>query len=135
MPNISKSFGIEIVQQRHNDAVNLKKQLSKSFPTITEKIELKCNDISTINLGELTNNSSNCLIWISNLCFGLELANKIFEQILEQMEIGTIIICSKKPEENNIKTNKIFKLVKNLEIPMSWNKSSNVYIYQIALTN
>lgn len=138
IPNIIKSYGIEIVEKRHNDALELKEKLSKNYPLITKKIDFKCIDISNINLGELTNNSNDNLIWISNLCFGLELSNKIFTQILNQMEIGTIIACSKKPFENNQDnkiSNKNLKLIKELKIPMSWTKLSNVYVYQIILAN
>lgn len=134
IPNVIKSYGIEIVQSRYNDAVKLKDQLFKSFPTIAEKIELKCADISKINLRDLTNNSSDCLIWISNLCFDQELSNKIFGQILDQTEIGTMISCSKKPFEKNLKSNnKYYKFIKELEIKMSWTDNSKVFIYQVSI--
>lgn len=136
--NILKSIGIEIVKQRYDDSVNLKNKLTEKYPNITKKIEFICDDVSIINLKQIVNNSSDTLIWISNLCFGQELSDKIFSQILDQMEIGCIIICSKKPFKNNQeikKNNKIFNYINKFSILMSWTKSSNVLIYQISLEN
>lgn len=134
IPNIIKSIGIEIVEQRYKDSLNLKNKLS-NYPDITKKIELICDDVSKINLNNLVNlNSSDTLIWISNLCFGQELSDKIFTQILNQMDIGCIIICSRKPfidKDNHSVNNKYLNLLDELKIPMSWTNLSNVFVFQI----
>ena len=144
LPNIKKSIGIEIVSQRHLDGIELVSNLSKSFPTITEKILLLEGSFEQYNLGELVSHSPNVLVWISNLCFGEELSDMIFAQILEQLERKTIICCSKKPSniisdytlnndisKNDEHTKKIF-LREIIQIQMSWwNNLSDVYVCEI----
>jgi hypothetical protein len=116
--------------------------LQVNFPEITQKIELLCGDVSTYNLSTLTSNSSDTLVWISNLCFGHELTVKVFLQILYQLAPGTIITCSEKPfqPDNSLdlsNSNKVdvfnkLKFIKTIQVKMSWwNKLSNVHIFQI----
>lgn len=130
---IIKSIGIEIVEQRCLDANKLKSDLAESFPIQTDKIELLCGGFESYDLGELVESNPDTLVWISNLCFGPELTEKVFTQILNQMIKGTIICCSKQPSES-IDLNTSNKLVyrNKIQIQMSWwDNLSDVYVYQI----
>ena len=134
IPLIIKSIGIEIVLQRHLDGLDLVDKLSKKFPNITEKIELRSGSIEQYNLRELVATSSDTLVWICNLCFGEKLTNKVFIQILNQLSKGTIICCSKKPTLN-IDSDTINKLELDEQIQhiqMSWwNNLSDVFVCKI----
>jgi hypothetical protein len=130
---IIKSIGIEIVEQRCLDANKLKSDLAKNFPNQTYKIELLCGGFENYDLGEMVESNPDTLVWISNLCFGHELTEKVFTQIINQMVKGTIICCSRQPSES-VDLNTSNKLVyKNkIQIQMSWwDKLSDVYVYQI----
>ena len=131
---IIKSIGIEIVNSRHLDGLELVKNLSKKFLNITNKIELEFGSVQNYNLGQMVSNNPDTLIWISNLCFGEELTNLIFTQILNQMPKGTKICCSKKPVNIN-DSNTVNKLKINLDIlhiQMSWwSNLSDVYVCEI----
>lgn len=137
VPNIIKSIGIEIVSQRHVDGVELVEKLNEKFPQITNKINLLEGSFELYDLGLLTAHSSNTLVWISNLCFGEELTDKIFTQILSQMAPGTIICCSKKPSEKFFQSAKLkLSMIPNtnpIQIQMSWwDNLSDVYVCEIA---
>ena len=131
--NIIKSIGIEIIDQRCKDAQNLKSNLAKNYPMQSNKIELICGSFENHNLGQLVQSSPDTLIWISNLCFGPELTETVFTQILNQMPKGTIISCSRKPSEA-IDLNTINKLLykSQIQIQMSWwDNLSDVYVFKI----
>ena len=131
--NIIKSIGIEIVEQRCKDAHNLKSNLAKNFPSQTDKIELICGSFENYNLAQLVESNPDTLVWISNLCFGPELTEQVFTQILNQMPKGTIICCSRKPSEtiDSNTTNK-FVYKSQIQIQMSWwDNLSDVFVYTI----
>jgi hypothetical protein len=132
---VSKSIGIELVTERHNDAVKLKEELSKKFPKVTSKVELINEDIfeylKTINKSTF---DSPVLIWISNLCFPESLTKKLFDLLVEKMPSGSIIGSSKIPEAipegiEPVITNG--KSENKLTVPMSWTTNSTIYIYKI----
>ena len=134
IPNIIKSIGIEIVEQRCLDAQELKSKLAKKYPVQTNKIELICGSFENQNLGQLVDSNSDTLVWISNLCFGPELTETVFTQILNKMAKGTIICCSRKPSDT-IDSNTTNKLIfkSQIQIQMSWwDKLSDVYVFIIA---
>ena len=70
-------------------------------------------------------NNYNIFIWFSNLCFDQETTNNIFEKLKSELPKETIICCSKKTNNSS------FIQIDNINIPMSWNKSSNVSIYKL----
>jgi adenine C2-methylase RlmN of 23S rRNA A2503 and tRNA A37 len=49
---IIKSIGIELVLERHNDALKLLNELASIYPNITNKVELINSNIFDINLQE-----------------------------------------------------------------------------------
>ena len=74
IPTINKSIGIELVTERHNDAIKLKTKLLK-YPE-TSKVEFINNNFLNYNLDAIK--SLKVLVWISNLCFDQETTNSIF---------------------------------------------------------
>jgi len=112
-PEIKHSLGIELVKERHEDAKKLKSKLNAS------KVELFNGDFREVDLSDYKDDTF--FIWFSNLCFASEVTNEIFEKL---KEVKGIVCCSKAPTTEA-------KLLKEITIPMSWNKESNVFIYEI----
>jgi hypothetical protein len=123
IPTIIKSIGIELVKERHDDALELKSKLS-NYPEIL-KVEFINGDFIEYDFRKL--NLTKVLIWISNLCFDQEITNKIFNKILSELPSKTIIACSKSHDFNNPKIKKLDEI----SVKMTWSKNSNIYIYEI----
>jgi len=126
--NIQKSIGIEIVEERHKDAVNLKNTLSNlNINTeLLNNIIFLNNNIFDVNFLDHINDNDIPLIWFSNLCFDITKSDEVYKKLIIDMPNETIICSSKKP-----------RLTDNLEeigiipIRMSWNDISDVYCYKI----
>jgi hypothetical protein len=127
IPNISNSIGIEIVDERHADAVKLKSELEKNpdFSQYTKKTNLIKSNIFDVNFKKIIQPGSKTIVWFSNLCFNPDNNGKIFEKFINELPSKTIIICSQ------ICSNPKLKNLGNMTIPMSWNYHSTVYFYQI----
>jgi len=123
--SITKSVGIELVTPRHLDALKLKDKLD-DFSAITSKVKFINQDFLTCGLDEFARTSP--LVWISNLCFDLELTNRVINKLIEQMPSNTVIACSK--EYTGDDTNRLTKL-DSLNVKMSWTESSQVHLYLI----
>ena len=121
---INKSIGIEIVKERHDDAIEIKRQLNEHYE-IVSKVILINDDFSKINILEYTRDIS--LVWISNLMFEQSLTDKLFRQLISKLPPNSIIACSK---EHALDTDKLILLGK-LVVPMSWKKKHIIYIYII----
>jgi hypothetical protein len=123
---VDKSIGIELVTERHNDAIKLKQEMSLSFPNIAKKVELLNIDmfkfLETINTFD-----SPVMVWISNLCFGDIITTKLFNVLVKKLPPQSIIGSSKLPSElpNGI------KLINKLQVKMSWSENSDIYISEI----
>jgi hypothetical protein len=132
---VEKSIGIELVTERHEDAIKLKEKLSKEYSEITNKVTLLNEDmfeyLKTINKDTF---ASPVLIWISNLCFGDKITTDLFNQLIEKMPSGSIIGSSKIPtiippgiEPITIPGNEDNKI----SVSMSWSEMSTIYVYKI----
>lgn len=131
---VNKSIGIELVEERHNDAVKLKEDLLKNYSKITDKVELIGGDMFEYlkNIDKSTFDSP-VLIWISNLCFGEEITTRLFNELVAKMPSGSIIGSSKIPNiiPSGIKAINVEGMYNKVSVPMSWSKSSSIYIYEI----
>ena len=115
-PNLKKSVGIEIVKDRHNDAIN-----KRDKEDLKDKIEFIQEDIFSdkINLQDAD------IIYISNLCFSEEMNNSIAKKIDNEVKSGTIVFTSRKiPLENVGETS-------NTSVKQTWMNGSNIYINKI----
>jgi len=121
-PQISRVLGVELVESRHIDAMYLKRQLKSDF---ADKVEFINSNIFDVDLTPYQN--STIFIWFSNLCFEQSSTNKIFEKLKQELPVGTIVTCSNKINEEVGG----FGLFDTRQIPMSWHKDSNVYVYTI----
>jgi hypothetical protein len=65
-------------------------------------------------------------VWFSNLCFDPSLTERIYSKLVDELPIGSIICSSKIPENppNGLKSLGV------IQVGMSWNELSNVYMYQ-----
>lgn len=119
-PKIKHVLGVELVKQRHDDAVNLKSELTFEY---ANKVNLLHKNILDVDFEDYKNKE--IFIWFSNLCFDQTGIHNIFQTLQMHLPKGTIICCSKKPEES------FGELLNISQVPMSWNKNSNVYIYRL----
>ena len=117
---IKNVLGVELVKQRHDDAEILKSELKFEY---ADKVNLLNKNIFDIDFEEYKNKQ--IFIWFSNLCFDQTGIDEVFKKLKNTLPSGTIICCSKKPLENFGEFLNIF------QVPMSWNKESNVYIYRL----
>jgi hypothetical protein len=117
LSNILKSVGIELVKERHDDALEIKNQLNE-FEEIINKVNI-------INLSDHIEGKT--LVWLSNLCFPEELNNTIFRELINKLPQDSIISCSQKCSLVSSK----LRLIETLQVPMSWNDRSTVYLYKI----
>jgi hypothetical protein len=119
-PKIKHVIGIELVKERHNDAVKLKSQLGEVYD---DKITLLNKNLFDVNFKKY--NDYKKFIWFSNCMFiDSEYNDKIFKKLQKELTKGTIICCSTKTNIDNI------KLLKTIKLNMSWKTLSNVYIYK-----
>jgi len=141
-PQISRCLGIELVECRHNDAMQLKQQLNSEY---ADKVEFINSNIFDIDFAKYHFSQERIFIWFSNLCFDQTTTNSIFEKIKQELPVGTVIACSKTLCIDNAQSNEKndnfsesiddtvdgFRLLSTVSIPMSWSKDSNVYVYTI----
>lgn len=114
--NLKKAVGIEIVKDRHNDAIKRREE-----EDLKDKIEFIQEDIFSdkINLQDAD------IIYISNLCFNEEMNNNIAKKIDNEVKSGTIIFTSRKiPLENVSETS-------NTSVKQTWMNGSNIHINKI----
>jgi 16S rRNA A1518/A1519 N6-dimethyltransferase RsmA/KsgA/DIM1 with predicted DNA glycosylase/AP lyase activity len=115
---IQHVLGVELVKQRHDDAAILKSQLKEKY---SNKIDLINKNVLEIDFEKY--NGSNVFVWFSNLCFEQSTTNDIFHKLQKHLPKGTILCCSKQSNPE------VGKLLHTIPIEMSWNKTSDVYIY------
>lgn len=119
-PKIKYVLGVELVKQRHDDAEILKSELTFEY---ADKVKLLHKNIFDVGFEDYTNKQ--IFIWFSNLCFEPTGINDVFQRLQKDLPRGTIVCCSKKPDEF------FGDFLHTIQVPMSWNKSSNVYIYRL----
>ena len=119
-PKIKYVLGVELVKQRHDDAEILKSELTFEY---ADKVKLLHKNIFDVDFEDYKNKQ--IFIWFSNLCFEPTGINNVFQRLQKELPAGTIVCCSKKPHE-------LFgEFLNTIQVPMSWNKASNVYIYRL----
>ena len=118
-PKINSVLGVELVKERHDDAVELKTDLRS---VNLNKVELINKSILDVDLKKYSSN--HVLVWFSNLCFNPSTKNDIFKKLVIELPKGTIVCCSNRPDIN-------IEFLEIINIPMSWNHSSSVYIYRL----
>lgn len=132
---VDKSIGIELVTERHNDAIKLKESLSKKFNEITNKVELINGDMfEYLKSVDKSTFNSPVLIWISNLCFDEKITKQLFDELVTKMPSGSIIGSSKIP---NVIPYEIEAIIltgssdNKITVSMSWSKDSTIHLYKI----
>jgi len=112
-----KSKGIEIVQERHDMAIQAQQQLKPK--SLKDRVEFICGSFMDINLQDAA------WIYMSNLCFSENLNKQISVKLNKEIGIHTMIACSK---ELNLPIKQYS--VERLNIPMSWDNNSMTYLYK-----
>lgn len=123
-PHVINSVGIELVKERHYDAEKIKMELTRFKDTIKKVIFIN-DDFNNVKLSKYIDGVT--LVWFNNLCFTQELTNKIFNKLINILPPQSIIACSRKYLLDRSKLSKFG----TLQVPMSWNKNSTIYLYKI----
>lgn len=113
-------LGVELVRQRHHDALQLKTKLQSKY---SEKVEFVNSDVLKVDFSKFQNNK--VFVWFSNLCFDQSTTNDIFQKLSDELPKGTILCCSKQPMPV------IGEHKTTITIPMSWSSNSSVYVYEL----
>ena len=111
-----KSKGVEIVQERHDMALDALKQIRTK--NVKDRIEFICGSFMDINLEDAA------WIYLSNLCFTQDLNKQMSVKLNKEIGINTMIACSAELELPDCYS------IEKLNIPMSWNKHSMIYLYK-----
>jgi predicted nicotinamide N-methyase len=109
--------GTEIVKERYDYAVSAREKMDYN---IKNKINLSNSDIFELNSNYFPPNS---VIFISNIMYPNKTNQELIKHLSKITSKGVIVILSKLP--NNLYE---FKLVEELNIPMSWDLNSKCYI-------
>ena len=123
--HISKSIGVELVEERYNDAIQLHQQLSTDFNAITDKIHFFNSNIFELKLDDKLDKKT--LVYFSNLCFERATSNRIILKLIDELVTGSIIICSQEFDQEN---DNLVRL-ENILVRQSWSDNSIVYCYEI----
>lgn len=142
-PSINQSFGVELVSERHENAMCVKNKLSEKpqFKDIIKKINIVNDDMFNIDYAKITNGTQT-LVFISNLCFGEEITTQLFAKLAKELPIGSVVASSKipgtiidcfKPIDSNSTWNTPDLPISNgsTKMPMTWIDSSTVYFHQL----
>jgi len=115
-PKIQRVVGIELVKERHDDAIKLQHDLQSDF---SDKITLLNKNVMDVSMDEYKQYT--LFIWFSNLCFDEKVTCEIVTKLQELP--GSILCCSTKMNMGTF--------IKSVEIPMSWESKSTVYMYRL----
>jgi tRNA G46 methylase TrmB len=123
---IKKTIGIELVEERYQDALKLKEKLEAHH---LKKVVFINDNIFNVSLQSQISTlpiNQGVFVWFSNLCFDQSTTDGIFKKIVDELPTGSIICCSKQPAENPQ-----LLFIETIPIEMSWHTNSNVHMYRI----
>jgi SAM-dependent methyltransferase len=110
-----KSKGIEIVQERHDMAIEARQKIKSK--QIKDRVEFICGSLMDINLEDAA------WIYVSNLCFSEKLNKQLSAKLNKEVGKNTMIACSKELHLPDYS-------VERLNIPMTWDNKSMSYLYK-----
>jgi precorrin-6B methylase 2 len=111
-----RAKGIEVVQDRFQLAEKARRALPAD---VQRRVDFYWGSF----LDEPLHDMTSC--FISNLCFGSELNEKIARKLETDVKPGTIIVCSTQlPLTSN------FTYVEETTCPMTWSENSRVHVYK-----
>lgn len=113
-----KATGVEIVPERVISANTALQRIRDD--SLKKRIEFLCISM----LDNSVNYSNACWIFISNLCMTVEVNEKLFEKLGNEVKTGCIIVCSKSHSNTN------FEELNIVTLPMTWSITSKVYVYK-----
>ncbi len=114
-PNL-RAKGVEVVQDRFT----LAEKARRSLPTdVQRRVDFYWGSILDEPLQDMTS------CFISNLCFGSELNEKLARKLETDVKSGTLIVCS-----TALPFTTQFTLVEQTTLPMTWNENSNIHVYK-----
>jgi hypothetical protein len=119
-PRIKTVIGVEIVKERHDDAIKIQENLQSK---LANRVILLNDNVCNIDLSKFFDRS--VFVWWSNLCFEQQNTNIIFQKLKNELPSQSIICCSKP-----IAT-EIMNYSDKISVPMSWCNESTVYIYYL----
>jgi hypothetical protein len=109
----NKCTGVELSIERHNKALDMYNKLPLK---LQQKINYINDDLFNVNLSDYN------FIFISNLCFPIDINEKLAEK-LKECKRGTNIFCSKEIKAEHL------NLVNVFTVKMTWSDNSTIYQY------
>lgn len=121
--HFDKAIGVEIVESRYNQAVDVYKRLPK---TLQKKIEIHHMDMFNYKVKE----TRPVIVFASNLLWTTETNTAFFNKFLRELPSQSIIISSRvsDSEENN----KYIYSTEMILVPMSWESRTECYVTTVA---
>lgn len=114
-----KAIGVEIVESRYNQALDVYKKLPK---TLQRKIEIYNMDMFDFKIKEKTS----VLVFASNLLWTNETNNAFFTKFLRELPSRSIIVSSRLSDDD--KNNKYIYSTETMLVPMSWESRTDCYV-------
>ena len=119
-PRIKTVMGVEIVKERHDDAIKIQENLKSK---LANRVILLNDDVFNINLSKYFDGP--VFVWWSNLCFEQKITDELFQKLKNELPSQSIICCSKPV------ATEIMNYSDKINVPMSWCNESAVYIYYL----
>lgn len=114
------SVGIEVLPERVSLAKDALNKLRASIPIAGSRVKLF--EASFLNPAFKYKDAR--LVFLSNMCFDTETQNAIFRKLNIEMPKGSLIFCSRPPNE----TLTAFETLGIERIPMTWTPTSEIHI-------
>jgi SAM-dependent methyltransferase len=112
------SKGVELVQERHDKAMIVYNKLKSSH--LKRRVTFTCGSLFDTDVSDAA------WIFISNKCFSEEVNRELAQKLNKEVKMKTLVAFSDKLPEIEVG----FKYISEFPIEMSWNNSSNVFLYQ-----
>jgi len=119
-PDIKKVLGVELMKERHDDALKLKSELKSEYD---EKVVLLNKNVLKIDFEDYQD--SNIFILFNNLAFNDQLTDKIYDKLQNELPKGTILCCTRPPNKG------IDTLLSYIHVKASWDEECEIFFYKL----
>ncbi len=114
-----RSIGIELVEDRANKA-------GIALSRVSKPVQNRCGIVAGSVLDNDFSYTNACWIFISNLCFSVDVNNKIAEKLGRELSRGCVVQCSK---ELVSAAQYGLLLKETYRVPMTWTDESQLHVY------
>jgi hypothetical protein len=119
-PDIKKVLGVELMKERHDDAIKLKSELKSEY---ADKVVLLNKNVLKIDFEDYQH--SNIFVLFNNLAFNDQLTDKIYDKLEKELPKGTILCCTRPPNKG------IDILLNYIQVKASWDNECEIFFYRL----